>query len=154
MARAAKTPTITTVIIISNKVNPIRDLRSLTVCADGDLMPPSASLFSLPASSVAFSIGVNAFFVLIQNPFTEKPIKPILRGNFIHPQEKHNHAFTTYPSCLLINNMLCPSICGLATQVSNKLDTIEHTCWRTGPLSTHDTTRSVNCSSGRDTPSY
>ncbi len=49
---------------VSKKVNPVRELRSLTVCADGGIKPPSVSLFSPPTSSVAFSNGVNFLYVL------------------------------------------------------------------------------------------
>jgi hypothetical protein len=50
---------------VNLKVNPVRELRSLTVCANGGFKPPSAlSLDNRRLKSAAFSNGVKTFFLI------------------------------------------------------------------------------------------
>ncbi|MDP2923588.1 MAG: alpha/beta hydrolase [Candidatus Omnitrophota bacterium] len=71
-------------------VNPVRELRSLTVNADGGIEPPSASLFSPPTSSVAFSNGVN-IFIIDYRGYGQSQGKPSEKGLYLDAKSAYDY---------------------------------------------------------------
>ncbi|MFH0771970.1 MAG: PilZ domain-containing protein [Candidatus Omnitrophota bacterium] len=73
------------IVLETSEVNPVRELRSLTVCAEGGLIPPSASSGDdYRLKSVAFSNGVKAIKESPEPfPFVLLRVKDKLREGYI-----------------------------------------------------------------------